>query len=177
MKNIVGWWFTFSDESNEPLKLIIKELSEKYGDGQTFIPHLSFYTCADVEQDEIQLVVNDLSRLVNAFKVKTKGIGFDKPTHKTLFIETEVNDSMMKAVNYMEEKFHKSYSFTPHVSLIYNENLSYKDRRLLSSKIEFPKEIFIDSVSYLSPPVGKESSKYFEEWPEPVKVSLKGNFK
>ena len=172
MKKFTGFWFTFSPESNKSLGKIMKDLADEFNQGKTFIPHLSFYGYVLLSPAQIKTVVNKLSTLIKPFVVGTKGMHFDEPVHKTLFIETEVTESMRKAVEYMESEFGQEFVFKPHVSLIYKQDLPLEIRRKLSSEINIPQEVFVDSISYYNPPEGKQSARYFDSWPEPVRVEL-----
>jgi hypothetical protein len=172
MKKVVGWWFTFSPESDQILTGIIQNLATEFGDGKIFVPHLSFYSYTELEEGNPEVLSKEIIYLIKPFTVQTKGLNFLVPVHKTLFVETEIVPDMSIVRDFIESNFHQNYELHPHISLSYNSRIPMTTREKLCKEIKIPSEITIDSISYYIPPQGKESAEYFASWPKPTRINL-----
>jgi hypothetical protein len=168
----VGLWFTFASQSEQLLTDIVQDLAQNFSQDKIFTPHLSFYSYVEISPEDVEDLIENLAHLVSPFVAKTKGISFAEPIHKTLFIETELTAEMQVICDYMENKFHRNYELNPHISLAYNSQIPMETRKKLITEINIPTEVIIDSISYYSPPQGKESAEYFMDWPQPIRVNL-----
>ena len=163
MKKLIessGWAFSFNKGDEDKLLKIIAMLSEKYLNGKVFLPHIScFGSTMSTEAKNVELIKK--IKKIKPFKIKLHQILFEKKIFKTLFIEVEPNQEMLKIVKLFEKSFGQAFAFNPHISLIYKENLSMTERKKLATSLKFPQTIEVSAILRYTNDTGKVN---FDEW-------------
>lgn len=163
MKKLIkssGWAFSFNKEDENEMLKILTTLSEKYLNGKVFLPHIScFGSTVSTEAENVEIIKK--IKKIKPFKIKLHQILFEKKIFKTLFIEVEPNQEMLKVVKLFEKSFGQAFAFNPHISLIYKEDLSIAERKKLAASLKFPKTIEVSAIIRYTNDTGEVN---FDKW-------------
>lgn len=160
----VDWSFSFDPESEVKILKIIKDLSDRYLDGSTFIPHITFFGVTNLTDEGTNDIVQEIIKSYKPFKIELNRISFAESISKTLFIEVDLNSEMQEIHTILKEKTGEDFNFNPHISLIYKDDLPMEERSEIIEEIDFPKELTINSIVLINAKDSKSDAKYFREW-------------
>lgn len=127
-------WFTFEKNDEMYLSNIIEKLGKKH-DAPIFLPHITAYGLVDAKLDELRRIVSESIRGEIIFGVEKKAIAHSDDFWKTIFIEINDNEHLVRINKRLKKslKIFSSYEFKPHVSLIYKKMSSKQRQKIIES--------------------------------------------
>jgi hypothetical protein len=160
----VDWSFGLNKTDSAKISQIIKDLSDTYLDESIFLPHITFYGTTQITQSHLELLLSKIKTITGPFTIDLHRISYAEPEAKTLYIEVLPAKEMNSVYQVLENEFHQQFSFNPHISLIYKQDLPVAVRKKLSASISFPKQVRIDSIILVDATKQKNKANYFREW-------------
>ena len=129
-------WFTFDKKDEQYLAEKIIHLSIEY-ESQSFIPHITAYGLVDVQLDELDKMVLEVTKDEKKFDVEKIKISCSDDFWKTVFVEFAENDSLQRMNRKLTENLElfSKYEFKPHASLIYKKMEKKAKTKLAESVI------------------------------------------
>lgn len=153
MKKYYGCWMHLSDKDNKKLSPIIAKLSKKYANGDIFPPHISANSAALLGLEEAKKAAIDCIKGVRKFEVEMVSIQYSEKWSKTLFIKVKDDPNLTKISKCLSKTFRKDltpYLLSPHISLLYKEGMSSKEKRSLANKLKVPKKFLVSSIAVVT---------------------------
>ena len=153
MKRYYGCWMHLSKKDNRLLSPIVKRLSQKYVNGDTFPPHISVSSYAQIELDEAINASIKCIEGMRKFEVEKDSIKHSSLWHKTLYIQIKDNPNLTKISNSLNKTFGSDkspYDLNPHISLLYKEGLSAKEKDRLAKKLKVSEKYLVTSMAVVT---------------------------
>lgn len=142
-------WVEPATEDAKYLLGIIKKLGKKY-DSPIFRPHITVY--GKIRSAATARLATERCKGVKKFTVKTADMAFSDDLWKTVFVNTEKNNSLRKIHCTIQKAVPLSpkYKFCPHISLMYkkmddSEKQAIIDGLIIKRKLTFDKITIIAS--------------------------------
>ena len=161
MQDYFGFVLYLSSTDNKVLLPIITHLQSKYCKKPPFEPHLSIYHSVKMTSlaDTIE-AVSKATKNIKSFTVESEGFGFQNIWSRILYINIKPNpilESIRKNIgNELGDKENKV--FTPHISLMYKDELTVTERAKIISNLDLPTTYTIHGIQIVSP------GSYNDDW-------------
>jgi len=151
-------WLLFEKNDKEYLSQIISKLSNQYG-SLIFTPHVTVYGLVDTSLEALDDIILDSINGTKSFNIEKNTISFSEDFWKTLFIDFNPNDSMLKINKHLTKHLSQfsKYEFKPHASLIYKE-MSQEEKQSLADNLEIKNSFKITGIGI------QVFSERIEEW-------------
>ncbi|MFT5835014.1 MAG: 2'-5' RNA ligase [Cognaticolwellia sp.] len=121
-------WLMPSDRELMRYQNIISEFSEHFNT-PVFEPHITLFSGIENLTDEIIYQVSVLAALTDIFDVTFDDFGLKSNYYKSIYLKPDSNQTLEKMNQELQEIFSDiSYSFKPHLSLLYSE-ISKKEKQ------------------------------------------------
>ena len=121
-------WLMPSDRELMRYHNIISEFSEHFNT-PVFEPHITLFSGIENLTDEIIYQVSVLAALTDIFDVTFDDFGLKSNYYKSIYLKPDSNETLEKMNQELQEIFSDiSYSFKPHLSLLYSE-ISKKEKQ------------------------------------------------
>lgn len=163
-----GYWLLFDEDSSVAIKENIEKLSAKYLDGSIFLPHLSIYPATLLELDKIIRKLDGKFGNVQPFEIETNGIKSQNRWSKTLFVDIKPNEELTRLNQLLHRELdkyaHETNHYSPHISLIYKENMPESEKQEAIELIQIPKTLKITSLAVVDPGVCGNNWRDFTKW-------------
>ncbi|MEE9190543.1 MAG: hypothetical protein V3U16_07215 [Candidatus Neomarinimicrobiota bacterium] len=158
-ENIFLIWLLPSENSRVDLTSLIRQLAKIYIT-KPFIPHCTIARITgDSLEDKIALLV-DLKEKLKPVDLKYRKIDYRKEIRKSFFLEVELTSDLL--VLYQEIKnvfqFMEHDKFKPHISLIYSQHMSIREKESLKKTLTLHDNYSFDQIALVS------SSANFGNW-------------
>ena len=166
MKRSYGCWMHLSKKDNKLLSPIVKKLSEKYVNGDIFPPHISVSSYASIELDEAISASIKCIKGLKKFEVEKDSIKYSSMWHKTLYIQIKDNPNLTMISNSLNKTFGRSespYTLNPHISLLYKEGLSAKEKGRLTKKLKVSEKYLVSSIAVITSE-NKNDARDYGSW-------------
>ena len=116
---------------------IISEFSQEF-DTPAFEPHITLFSGIENLTDDIIYQISVLAALTDIFDVTFSEIGLKSNYYKSIYLKPDSNKTLVKMNRELQEIFSDiSYSFKPHLSLLYSD-ASKKEKQDLLHKTNKP---------------------------------------
>ncbi|QLH06604.1 hydrolase [Nitrosopumilus ureiphilus] len=148
----------FEKNDKEYLSQIISKLSNQYK-SPFFTPHVTVYGLVDTSLEELDKIILDSIKGIKSFNIEKNTISFSDDFWKTLFIEFNSNENMLKINKNLTKYLSQfaKYDLKPHASLIYKE-MTTREKQRLADTIEIKNSFKITGVGI------QVFSERIEEW-------------
>lgn len=153
MKKYYGCWMHLSEKDNKQLAPIISKLSKKYANGDTFPPHISLNDAALLEFNQARKTAMEGIKGINKFEVEMDSIQYSEKWSKTLYIQLKSSfylELISKRLNKTFRKGKSPYPLSPHISLLYKEGISNKEKKSLANNLKAPKMYPVSSIAVVT---------------------------
>ena len=154
-------WATPANIDGQYLSQIIQELSNTF-DTCKFQPHCTLLSRIDLPLKNLIRLVKSISQGISPFTVKVEKIDYSQSYDKTLFIQLYNNKSLSLLQQSIQNGFGMDfhYQFDPHISLIYKDTMSKKDKLKIIDSNNIKSTFIIENI------VINKTSKQIEKWRE-----------
>ena len=152
MKKDISIWLVPKIEQRQLLQEVIENLAQKYN-SYPFIPHITvYYLGTSMRLKEAISIVNKASTGIKRFTVNAESINYSDIFTKTLFIQYSINEHLQNLYQKLKVRFQKysDYSLNPHLSLIFKNGMSTREKEKEIKKIFYPKSLEIDSIMVIT---------------------------
>ena len=167
MQEYFGFVLYLSSTDNEALIPIITRLQREYCEKPPFEPHLSIYHSVKMTSLEDTIAaVTKATKNIKSFTVESEGFGFQNIWSRILYINIKPNpilESIRKDIgNELGDK--ENRVFTPHISLMYKDELAATDRAKIISNLDLPATYTISGIQIVSPGSSNDDWRDYSKW-------------
>lgn len=154
MKQHLGFQLTLSTKERNILFPIITNLQNDYVEkAPPFEPHISIHTAIWTELEEAVKVVEEATKGLKKFVIKKIGFGYQNRWSKILYIEifkddilNKLHESIGNGLGNLDERL-----FTPHISIMYKDELIEKVRNKIINNLIVPDTYEIAGIEIVHP--------------------------
>lgn len=136
-KSVISTWFIPAQKDIRRLNLVMKSLSKAY-DTPNFLPHITLYSAAIPEShaDLVRKAVSESVANLTPCAITVTGIGTSEAYFQAVTLRLTLNSCLKKIYDALNKELssYGSYSFHPHLSLMYGE-LNEKTRTKIARKL------------------------------------------
>lgn len=152
-------WLLPSSSEQDQFSQLIQSLAGKY-DAPPFDPHCTLFSPVhDIES--AKTIIDQLN--FKPFEAKLNGLSHSDYIWKTIFFELESNPHLLLLNYLIDQAMVDSYSFEPHVSLIYKE-MTKREREAVIHSLTSIRKINFDRIAIINTSVQvSEWSSVFEK--------------
>jgi 2'-5' RNA ligase len=167
MKDYYGFLFYLSQNDRKVLLPIISSLQKKYSNNVPFEPHITAHAALiETELEDTIKAVKMACLGKSAFFVEADGYGYQDNWTKILYIKikenkimTDVHSSIGNYLNSLDPR-----PYTPHISLMYKDELTDIERSKIISDLKIPKAFQITSVNVVAPGLPNNDWWDYTKW-------------
>lgn len=167
MKQNFGFVLYLSASDNDILRPIITHLQQKYCNQSPFEPHLSLsFSLAKITLPDVIKTVTNATQHITSFVVEADGFGFDDKWSRALYIKIKPNPRLDEIRTNLNKEIdpNNNSPFTPHISLIYKDALSPKERNKIIASLSLPPTFTIQGIQVLSPGANNNDWRDYTKW-------------
>lgn len=162
-----GLFLTLSPNDNSILLPIITNLQKKYSDQPPFNPHITIYHATTVTSLAATIsAVESATRNVRPFTIESDGYGFEEVWSKILYLKIKPSKKIIQIEsNIMHELGDTTTKeYVPHISLMYKDALSPKERNKIIASLSLPPTFTIQGIQVLSPGANNNDWRDYTKW-------------
>lgn len=167
MEKYFGFVLFLSQNDNDVLSPVITNLQKKYCNEPPFEPHLSIYHSVKMSSlaDTITAVVKATEN-IKSFTVESEGFGFQEIWSKILYIKIKPNLTLMTIRTNIGRELGDSEvrAYTPHISLMYKDELSSTERSKIINNLDLPNTYTIQGIQIVSPGTSNDDWRDYTKW-------------
>ena len=165
MKQHFGFWTLLNDESEKSVNPLISRLSETYGNGISFVPHISVYKSQHIELGLAKDSIDSIAEDVKPFEVEVESVDYEQHDwSRTLFLKIKTHPSLDEISSRLEDYFGEPYELFPHLSLVYSETISESEKKWLTKELEFPRKLTVAKLAIVNPNSASENWRDYSKW-------------
>lgn len=167
MKKKFGFFLSLSNPDNDILQPIISDLQKKYCALPPFKPHLTIYHTTNLYS--LPAAITATTRAVSqikTFMIESDGLDHSETWSKILFIRIKPNPviSAIRTNIGIELGETESSVYTPHISLMYKDELSSIERGNIARNLRLPNHFRIQGIQIVSPGKSNNDWRDYAEW-------------
>ena len=151
MKNWYGFWLLFDDESNQILQRLMRQTKQELQTGPIFIPHTSVYRSVYTDFDAIKELSPAVTKDIDSFEVEVETIDFSDDWSQTLYLKIKSHPNHIEISKRLQNHFEEDYNLFPHVSLVYSNNLTNKQKANCAQNLQLPQKLKVTSLGIINP--------------------------
>lgn len=151
-------WLLFEKNDEKYISEIISEIS-KHHESPIFMPHVTVYGLINAKLETINDIILESIKGIKSFNIEKNTISFSDDFWKTVFIDFNLNSSMLKINKKLTEHLSRftKYEFKPHTSLIYKE-MNHEQKQKIGNEIDIKNNFKINRIAI------QKFSECIEEW-------------
>ncbi len=164
MSQRISFWLIPAEPERSILEKIIRDLARRF-DAPVFEPHLTLYSGPGDERDNLDEIIARSTVGISEVVLRTSGVAHSNQFTKTLFLNFELNETVVKIANDLKEHSadQDGYELKPHLSLLYAE-IQEDVKERLSRELSIPTAVRFDSLRAVSTGIRTVSKAEVEEW-------------
>lgn len=167
MPQYFGTVLFLCDADNKVLLPIITNLQQKYCNQPPFEPHITIYhaTKAVNLAESVERISRATSQ-IKSFTVESEGFDYKDIWSKILYIKIKPNQILNSIRTGIEKGLSDidSRPYTPHISLMYKDELSRAERNKIIMSLNIPKKYTVQGVQIVSPGESNENWRNYTKY-------------
>ncbi len=166
---------TFSKKDEKFLRGIITTLAKTY-DAPVFRPHLTIYGGAKTTEEKAKRGIARVITGMNPFEIFVNKLDYTDDLFKTVFLSMH-DHPLLSHINWdLRETIDPfgTYSFQPHISLIYKK-LPEKIKKDIITSLDIKQSFRVESITLTTPGKNRDNWNVIEEWEEIDEKKLDGS--
>jgi len=144
----VSIWLIPEKSQELMLQKTIDDLAQKY-QACSFIPHITiYYLGTALSLNEVIKIVQEETAGVQPFSINFDAIKYSDIFTKTLYIQYKIDLPLKNFYEKLKNKMVKyfDYKLSPHLSLIYKNQLAGAEKQKLIAHLNYPEVLTIDRL-------------------------------
>ncbi len=163
---MISLWLTPIEKDGTYLQNLINELASAY-QAPVFLPHVTLYSPADLEKDELVELITHIAQSVEPLFVTSHGLNHTNNIWETIFIKLkrslELSELNKQIVNGIPDP--APYEFLPHINLIYKQ-MERKRREYIIRNLAVRNSYTMDKITAM------KTGPDVEQWEKIVEVHI-----
>lgn len=130
-------------------------------------PHISVHTAINTDLSSSAIkVIEQIIIGIKQFSVKNAGFGYQDKWSKILYIKIKENEILKKIHNEISTEFQgfDPRPYTPHISLMYKDELSTQERTEIISNLEVPSTFRVRGIEIISSDTTDSNWRDYSKW-------------
>jgi len=148
----ISIWLVPEKSQELTLQKTIDNLAQKY-QACSFIPHITvYYLGTNLSLNETIKIVEEETADVQPFSINFDAIKYSDIFIKTLYIQYRIDPPLKNLYEKIKNKMNKyfDYKLSPHLSLIYKNQLVDAEKQKIISQLDYPKVLTIDRLMIIT---------------------------
>ena len=164
--NNYGFAVYLSDQDSNDLLPIITRLQKEYSDSPPFQPHISVHTAINTDLPSAIEVIKRIATGIKQFSVEGEGFGYQDKWSKALYIKIKENEILSNIHNEIGTNLQSldPRPYIPHISLMYKDELSIRERVEIISKLKVPSTFGVKGIEIIGTDTPDTNWRDYSKW-------------
>lgn len=153
-ENVFLIWLLPSENSQVELIAQIRQLAIKYN-AKPFIPHCTIARVKNHSLEDNIAMFEGMKEKLEPIVLKCRKIDYRKKIRKSFFLEVELTSELLALYQQIKNVFQFMIhdKFKPHISLIYSQYMSIREKESLKNTLTLHNNYLFDKIAVVSNPV------------------------
>jgi len=147
----ISIWLIPEKKQADSLQKIINDLATRYG-AYFFLPHITCYHLNNsLPLNQITPIIERVAKECPSITLDLEGLFYSDQFTKTFFARYRISPFLQLLYEKLRKSFSSHpYNLTPHLSLIYKNNMSEEDKQKEKARIHIPQQLLLDRLMIIT---------------------------